>query len=49
MGLALQWLLQKVWQSERSPDAVVVVDADSTLSKNALLEILVSGSSDSGL
>jgi len=35
-GPALQWLLQKVWQGDRSPDAVVIVDADSIFSPGFL-------------
>jgi cellulose synthase/poly-beta-1,6-N-acetylglucosamine synthase-like glycosyltransferase len=35
-GPALQWLLQQLWSRDDPHDAVVIVDADSTLSANFL-------------
>lgn len=35
-GYALQWLLQQIWHSESSYDALVILDADSVISANFL-------------
>ena len=36
-GFALQWLLQRIWKSEQEFDAVIILDADSVVSRNFLV------------
>ena len=35
-GYALQWLLQLLWETEESHDAIIIVDADTIVSSNFL-------------
>lgn len=35
-GYALQWLLQRLWQAEEPHDAILILDADSSISPNFL-------------
>ena len=35
-GYALQWLLQLLWETEEPHDAIIIVDADTVVSKNFL-------------
>ena len=35
-GYALQWLLQRLWQAEEPHDAILILDADSSISANFL-------------
>ena len=35
-GFALQWALDRIWELKNSPDAVVIIDADSIVSRNFL-------------
>ena len=35
-GYALQWLLQRLWQAEEPHDAILILDADSSISSNFL-------------
>ena len=35
-GYALQWALDRIWESKSLPDAVVIIDADSIVSRNFL-------------
>ena len=36
-GPALRWLLQRLWDRDEPHDAVVIIDADTTVSRNLLL------------
>ena len=41
-GYALDWGLKKCWDDDKNPDAVVILDADSVVSKNFLQEVTAS-------